>query len=110
MKWISCLEVTMWKTAILAILLSAAASPALASDATATAPAATTGVSAGTTALDEALVDIRRLTERVVKLEKRVDRLGVAEPPRAPTAAELKRAKLEQEQQAEFQNRVWSAP
>jgi len=56
----------MWKTAILAILLSAAASPALASDATATARAATTGVSAGTTALDEALVDIRRLTERVV--------------------------------------------
>ncbi len=34
----------------------------------------------------------------------------VADPPPAPIAAELKRAKLEQEQHAEFLNQVWSAP
>ncbi len=100
----------MWKTAVLAIFLSLAASPALASDATSGASAATAGLSAGTTALDEAPVGIGRLTERVVELEKRVDQLGVADPPPAPTAAELKRAKREQEQHAEFRNQAWSAP
>ena len=98
----------MRNTAVLAILLSLAASPAIASGATSGASAATAGLSAGTTALDEGPMDIRRLTERVVELERRVDQLG--DPPPAPTAAELKRAKLEQAQYAEFLNQVWSAP
>jgi hypothetical protein len=98
----------MRNTAVLAILLSLAASPALASDATPGASADAAGLSAGTTALDEGAVDIRRLTERVVELEKRVDQLG--DPPPAPTAAELKRAKLGRAQYAEFLNQVWSAP
>jgi hypothetical protein len=100
----------MWKTVLLAILLSLAGSPALASEATSDVSAATAGLSAGATALDEAPVGIRRLTERVVELEQRVDQLGVADRPPAPTAAELKRAKLEQEQHEEFLNKVWSAP
>jgi hypothetical protein len=100
----------MWTTAVLATLLSLAASPALAADAASGASGATAGLSAEPTAPDEAPVGIRRLTERVVELEQRVDELGVAAPPPAPTAAERKRAKLEQEQHEEFLNQVWSAP
>ncbi len=100
----------MWETALLAILLSLAGSPALASDATSDARAATAGLSAGTIAPEEAPVGIGQLTERAVDLEKRVDQLGVADPPPAPTATELKRAKLEQEQHEEFLRQVWSAP
>ena len=90
--------VTNWKAAALAMLVSLAASPALASNATADASAATANLAGGTTALDQDAGDIRRLTERV------------ADPPPAPTAAELKRAKQEEERQAEFQHQVWTMP
>lgn len=102
--------VTNWKAAALAILVSLAASPALASNATADASAATANLAGGTTALDQDAGDIRRLTERVVGLEQRVGQLGVADSPPAPTAAELKRAKQEEERQAEFQHQVWTMP
>jgi hypothetical protein len=103
-------EVTAWKAAALALLLSLTASPALASDATLDAGPATTDLAGGMTALDQDPVDIRRLTERVVGLEQRVGQLGAADAPPAPTAAELKRAKEEAERQAEFQHQVWTMP
>lgn len=102
--------VTNWKAAALAMLVSLAASPALASDAAADASAATASPAGETTALDQDAGDIRRLTERVVGLEQRVEQLGVAGPSPAPTAAELKRAKQEEERQAEFQHQVWTMP
>jgi hypothetical protein len=61
----------------------------------------------GTTA-ELGTVDIRRLTERVVKLERRLDERG--EEALAPTAAESKRTRQEEEQQAEFQKQVWTMP
>ncbi len=100
----------MWKTAVLATLLSLAASPALASDATSVARGAKADPYAGTTALDEAPYSISQLTERVEELESRVDQLGVATRPPAPTAADLKRAQREREEHAEFVNQVWTMP
>lgn len=92
-----------WKTSGLAILLSLAASPALASgDNTASAE-----LPAGTAGLDRAAVSLVQLAERVADLEKRVDRFGVARP---PPAAEPKRARLEEERQAELLKQIWSAP
>lgn len=91
-----------WKTAGLAILLSLAASPALASGN----GAATAGLP-GTVGLDQAAVSLVQLAERVADLEKRVDRFGVARP---PPAAEPKRARLEEERQAELLKQIWSAP
>lgn len=102
--------VTHWKAAALAMLFSLAASPTLASDATVDASTATANPASGTTALDQDAGDIRRLTERVIGLEHRVEQLGVAGPSPAPTAAELKRAKQEEERQAEFQHQVWTMP
>ena len=104
------LELTAWKAAALAILLSLTASSSLASDGTFDAHAATAHPADGTTALDQDPVDIRRLTERVVGLEQRAGKLGAAVTPPAPTAAELKRAQQEAERQAEFQNQVWTMP
>jgi hypothetical protein len=106
------LGMTRWKAAALTVLFSLAAGPALASNGTAGDGAATAGLASGTTALEQDgdAVDIRRLTERVVGLERRVDRLGVAAPAPAPTAAELKRARQEEERQAEFQKQVWTMP
>jgi hypothetical protein len=103
-------EVTVWKAAALAILLSLTVSPALASDATLDAGAATAHLAGGTTALDQDPVDIRRLTEHVAVLEQRGGPLGAADAPPAPTAADLKRAKEEAERQAEFQTQVWTMP
>lgn len=92
-----------WKTAGLAMLLSLAASPALASGD----GAATADLPAGTAGLDQAAVSLVQLAERVAELEKRVDRFGVAHP---PPAAEPKRARLEEERQAELLKQIWSAP
>ena len=100
----------MQKTALVALLLTLAGGPALALDATSNARAATAGLSAGTTALDQAPGGISQLTERVTEVEKRVDQLGVADASTAPTAAELKRAEREQERHEEFLRQVWSAP
>jgi hypothetical protein len=102
--------VTKWKAAAVAMLVSLAASPALASDATVDASAATANPASGTTALDQDADDIRRLTERVIGLEQSVKQIGVARPSPAPTAAELKRAKQEEEREAEFQHQVWTMP
>jgi len=92
------------------MLLSLAATPALASNARPDAAAATANFADGMTALDPDAAESRRLAERVVGLEQRVGQLGVAEAPPAPTAAELKRAKQEEERQAEFQHQVWTMP
>jgi hypothetical protein len=91
------------------MLFSLAASPALASDATVDATD-TANPASGTTALDQDEGDIRQIIERVAGLEQRVKQLGVAGPSPAPTAAELKRAKQEEERQAEFQHQVWTMP
>jgi hypothetical protein len=93
------------KTTLLAMLLSLAASPALASDSTSGASTAVADFSFGTTALDQAAVGIGRLTERVMNVEKKVEGLT----PPAPTAAELQHVQLEQEQHAGFVNQVWMA-
>lgn len=93
-----------------AMLLSAAAGPALASNDATGARAATTDLAAGTTALERDTVDVEQLTERVVGLERRVDQLGEPAPSPVSTAAELDRAKREEQQQAEFQRQVWTMP
>jgi hypothetical protein len=92
------------------MLFSLAAGPALASNDAAGAGAATANLSGGTAALDQGTVDIRRLNERVLGLEQKVDQLKMAAPPPAPTAAELKRTTQEEERQAEFQRNVWTMP
>jgi hypothetical protein len=103
-------KVTMWMSAALAMLLSLAASPALASNATSDASATTANLAGGAIALDQDAVDIRRLTERVVGLETKVDQRGVVDPSLAAAAAELKRATQEEEREAEFQHQVWTMP
>jgi hypothetical protein len=103
-------KVAVWKPAALAVLLSLAASPALASNATSDASATTASLAGGAIALDQDAADIRRLTERVVGLEQRVDQLHVADPPLAPSAAERERAAQEEEREAEFQQQVWTMP
>jgi hypothetical protein len=103
-------ERTNWKAAAFALLLSLTATPALASNGRPDASAAAANFAEGMTALDQDAAEVRRLTERVVGLEQTVGQLGVAEAPPAPTAAELKRAKQEAEQQAEFQHQVWTMP
>lgn len=96
----------MWKRAILVAIVGLAAIPAFAAD---TAGAASTAnLAAGTVVLDKA--GIQQLTERVVALEKRVDQLRVPEAEPPPTPAELKRAKLMEEQHEEFLNQVWNMP
>jgi hypothetical protein len=60
--------------------------------------------------VDEAAAGLGRLSERVVGLEKKVDRLSMPDLRAAPTDAEPKRARLEQERQAEFLNQVWTGP
>jgi hypothetical protein len=45
-----------------------------------------------------------------VELEKKVDRLSMPDLRPAPTDPELKRARLEQERQAEFLNQLWTGP
>jgi hypothetical protein len=105
--------VTTRKTATLAMLLTLAASPALAMAATAggasDTPMAT--LSAGTAALGDAGFGIGRLAERVADLERKVDRLGVADaPPAASGPAPKREQEQEQEQHAEFLDHVWSAP
>jgi hypothetical protein len=99
----------MWKTAVLGALLTLAAAPALAADA-ASGAAATAKMAPATVSMDQAPGGIQKLTERVVALEKRMDQLGVADPPPAPTPDELRRAKLAEEQHQEFLNEVWSTP
>jgi hypothetical protein len=59
---------------------------------------------------NEAAAGLGRLSERVVELEKKVDRLSMPDLRPGPTDAELKRARLEQERQAEFLNKVWTGP
>ncbi len=92
------------------MLLALTGGPALASTGASGARAATADLAAEATALERDSVDIRRLGERVVGLEQRVDQLGMAAPSTAPTAAELKRTKQEEERQAEFQKQVWTMP
>jgi hypothetical protein len=104
------LAMTPWKGAALAMLFSLAAGPALASNGTAAASAGAANLAGGTAALDQGAVDIRQLSERVVGLEQKVDQLGAAATPPAPTAAELKRTTQEEERQAEFQRQVWTMP
>jgi hypothetical protein len=96
-----------WKGAVLAMLFSLAGRPALASNGAAGTSADTAHLVGVTTA---PAVDVRQLTERVVRLEEKVDQLGVAAPPPAPTAEELKRTTQEEERQAEFQRQVWTMP
>jgi hypothetical protein len=92
------------------MLFSLAAGPALASSDTAGVSAAAANLAGATAALDQGAVDIRQLSERVVGLEQKVDQLGAAATPPAPTAAELKRTTQEEERQAEFQRQVWTMP
>jgi hypothetical protein len=99
---------TSWKAAALAILFALVAGPALASNVTSGVGAATADL--GTTALEQDAVAIRRLTERVAGLERRVGQLGVTAPSPAPSAAESKRASQEEERQSEFQQQVWTMP
>ena len=109
--YLSTTPVTTWKSAALAMLLSVAATPALAAAATPPdASAATTSFADGMTAPAPDTVEIRRLSERVGGLEQKVGQLDATEPQPAPTAAELKRAKGEDERQAEFQRQVWTMP
>jgi len=103
-------EKRMNRTAVLALLLSLAASPALASDASSDASVAAANFAAGTTSVDQDAADIRRITARIAQQEQSVGQLGVADPPPARTAAELKRAEQEEERQAEFQHQVWTMP
>jgi hypothetical protein len=101
---------TTWRAAALAILFSLLAGPALASNVTSGVGVATADLANGTTALQQDAAAIRRLTERVAGLERRVDQLGVTAPSPAPSAAESKRASQEEERQSEFQQQVWTMP
>ena len=92
------------------MLFSLAGRPALASNGAAGTSADTANLAGVTTAPDQGAVDVRQLTERVVGLEEKVDQLGVAASPLAPTAEELKRTTQEEERQAEFQRQVWTMP
>jgi hypothetical protein len=103
-------KVIVWKPAALAVLLLLAASPALASNASSDTSATTAHLTGGATALDQDAVDIKRLTERVVGLEQRVDQLQASGPSLAPTVEELNRATQEAERDAEFQHQVWTMP
>ena len=98
----------MWKTAIFAGFLGLAASPTFAADTASAATRATASLAPGALTLDRA--GIEKLTDRVSLLEKRLDQLGVPEPAPAPTAAELKHARLMEAAHQEFLNQVWSAP
>ncbi len=99
-----------WRATAVAMLLSLAAGPVQASNDASRARAPGTDVAGGATALQRDPVDLRELDGRVVGLEQRIDRLGVAGPSPAPTTAELERTKQEAERQAEFQKQVWTMP
>jgi hypothetical protein len=102
------MRINHWKTAVVTTLLTMAAGPALASDATFNSNPIPAHPSAETANLDGAQARVGSLEQRVEELEKRVDQLSA--PPPAPTEAERQRQQREQERQAEFLNQVWTAP
>jgi hypothetical protein len=99
-----------WKTAALASLLALSARPALASDTKSDDRSMVSDPMAGAGDPDASLAQVRQLDERVNKLERRVDELGVPSPSPEPTPAQRKSEEQKQQSEAEFLNQVWTAP
>jgi hypothetical protein len=98
-----------WNTAALATLLALSARPVLASDTKSDDRSMASDPLAGAADPDET-AQVRQLDERVNRLERRVDELGVPNPSPEPTPAQRKAEERKQKSEAEFLQQVWTAP